>query len=244
MKWEDDKTVLYLLAFCMAPVVVVTMPGFGGINNLVAFTFQDFLALLLLVPVLLSGKVHEKRIRQSPKSHIFCLFCSCCHSHLSGNNIYKHLRIAFGLALSMLVPFLAFQHYHQHRRENESVIHAMIFAALSLALVGVFEFVKHWHVYELAFGSWARCWLHLFAVGSSGHLDRSDPIPFGTVFMVGIGLCLGTSEEAAVHGRNGRFLIALLLGGLVSPFARGPWLGAVVILVVFLLTGPNPVGVS
>src|SRR5688500_305743 len=29
MKWEDDKTVLYLLTFCMAPVVVIAMPGFG-----------------------------------------------------------------------------------------------------------------------------------------------------------------------------------------------------------------------
>jgi len=37
-------------------------------------------------------------------------------------------------------------------------------------------------------------------------------------------------------------LISILSVGLLTPLSRGPWLGTGIILAVFLLTGPNPVG--
>ena len=241
MKWEDDKTVLYLLAFCMAPVVVITMPGFGGLNNLVAFTFQDFLALLLLVPALLSTSGTKSRFGNAARSHAFCLFCPCFHSHLSGNNSYQHFAHVLRLGLSMLVPFLAFSTLVNTEGKMRGAIHAMIFAAVSLALVGVFEFVKHWHVYDPAFASWANASYLLRGGQLRAFGPMLDPITFGTVFMVGIGLCLAIPKKLLSTGQRA-ILVALLVGGLISPFSRGPWLGTVVILVVFLLTGPNPVG--
>jgi O-antigen ligase len=36
-----------------------------------------------------------------------------------------------------------------------------------------------------------------------------------------------------------RIGIVLLIGGLISPLARGPWIGAAVILLIFALTAPN-----
>lgn len=240
MKWEADKTVLYLLAFCMTPAVIITMPGFGGINNFVALSFQDFLALVLLVPVLLSGNIRKGEFGTAPRTIFLVYFVLVAVLTFRETTFTNTLRATFALTLSMLVPFLAFSTLVNTEEKMRAVTYAMIFAALPLALVGVFEFVKHWHVYQSAFDSWMRVgYLH-----RGGELRASGPmlesIPFGTVFMVAIGFCLALPKNLLSSGQK-TLLIALLVGGLISPFARGPWLGTVVSIVVFLLTGPNPV---
>jgi hypothetical protein len=116
MKWEKDRTVLYLLAFCMAPTTVITVPGFGGINNLMALTFQDFLALLLLVPILLWGRFMKSELARAPRIIIFAYFSLVAILTFRETTFTDTLRITFGLVLSMLVPFLAFSTVVKQRK--------------------------------------------------------------------------------------------------------------------------------
>lgn len=240
-KWEGNRTVLYLLAFCMTPATLFTMPGFGGINNLVAFTFQDFLALLLLVPALLSAKAAKSQFGKAPGFMLFAYFVLVSILTFRETTFTDTLRTSFGLVLSMLVPFFAFSTLVNTEGKMRGVVHAMIFAALSLALVGVFETVKSWHVYEPAFGSWMYASYGLRGGNLRASGSMLDSVPFGMLFMIAIGLCLAVPKSLLSTAQRA-LLIALLVAGLLSPFSRGPWLGALAILSVFLLTGSNPVG--
>ena len=152
MKWEDDKTVLYLLAFCMAPVVVITMPGFGGIKQSCGVHLSGFFGS----PVARSGSAFKQRARKvefsnAAKALLFVYFALVSILTFRETTVTNTLRTSFGLALSMLVPFLAFSTLVNTEGKMKGAIHAMIFAAVSLALVGVFEFFKQWHVYDPAF---------------------------------------------------------------------------------------------
>lgn len=240
-KWESDRTVLYLLSFCMTPCAVVFMPGFGGINNLVALTFQDFLVLLLLVPALLAAVATKSRFGNPAKMLLFTYFALVSILTFRETTFTDTLRTSFSLILSMLVPFLAFGTLVNNEEKMRGVIRAMIFAAVSLSLVSVFETVKHWHVYEPAFASWAKASYGLRGGGLRASGPMLDAIPFGILFMTAIGFCFAIPKKLLTKAQR-IILVTLLLAGLISPFARGPWLGTAVILVVFLLTGPNPIG--
>lgn len=245
MKREADRTVLFLLVFCMTPTTAIVVPGFGVVNYLLPFAFQDFLTLLLLVPVLLSGSTAKGELGKASRIMLYFYCALLVILTFRGTTFTDTLRFTFGLVLSMLVPFLAFSTAVNTEAKMKAVIHVMIFAAICPALVGVFEMVKHWHLYESAFRPWG-----MESSVFSGYLLRDgqlrasgpmlEPIPFGTLFMVGIGFCLALPIKLLSTGQR-TLLIALLLGGLASPIARGPWLGAVVILVVFYLIGSNPV---
>ena len=74
----------------------------------------------------------------------------------------------------------------------------------------------------------------LRAVASAGH-----SIALGYLMVVGIGcyLFLHQSIKSKVVRRMG---IALLTAGLIAPLSRGPWVGAAVLLIVFIATGRKP----
>lgn len=239
-RWENDRAVLYLLAFCMTPTTVVYLTGIGGIKNLVAISFQDFLALLLFIPVLFSVSHTKGGFGKAPKQLLWAYFILVCILTFRGKTVTDSLRTSVGLTLSMIAPYLAFSTLVDTKEKMNVAIYALIFSALSLSLVGVFEFSKHWHVYEPAFRSWGNATYLLRDGQLRAFGPIFDPIAFGTIFMTGIGLCLSIPKELLSFNQR-TTLFTLLILGLVSPLSRGPWLGAGINLVVFLLMGPKPV---
>jgi hypothetical protein len=75
----------------------------------------------------------------------------------------------------------------------------------------------------------------LRASGSTGH-----PIALGYVMVMAIGFFVFIRQSIA-NPRIRLWGMVLLLAGLIAPFSRGPWIGGVVFLVVYVLLGPNPI---
>jgi O-antigen ligase len=116
-----------------------------------------------------------------------------------------------------------------------------------LALIGVFEFGKKWLLYSALTNSLGlqRSIFDIYLLrGESGSLraqgSTGQPIPFGYVMAVATGFFLYLKN--AVPKTTARNLgFALLMAGLVAGLSRGPWIGAAVIVLVFIATGPAPV---
>lgn len=238
-KFERDRAVLYLLTFCLAPAFAVTMPGIGGINNLATLTYQDFLAILLLFPIVLTRDRMPDRSGKIPATLLFIYFCLVTLLTLRQTTVTDTMRTSLSYFLGMIVPFLAFAKGVDKAQRMQRLLLALIFVSLPLALIGALELIKGWHVYESAFESWGT----MYYTARSGLLRSggpvSDSIPFGLFFMVSIGFCLGI--PAKLLSRKSRvMLFTTLIIGLFSTLSRGPWLGTFVIVLVFLLTGPKP----
>jgi O-antigen ligase len=113
-----------------------------------------------------------------------------------------------------------------------------------VAILALFEFVKHWQLYSAVVSSLGLHWGYemyqsrselLRAVVSTG-----QPIPLGYVMAVAIGFYLFIQREIP-HVLTRRLGFVLLMGGLVAPLSRGPWLGALALIVIFIATGPYAV---
>lgn len=244
---ERDRIITYLLVLNMVPVIKVVVPGFGGIGSFAHIAPQSFFAAILLVPALLihqNSRANEIPAR-FPWVFLAAYFALTVVLELRGSNLTSTMRLAFDSFFAIVVPFWAISTCVNSSRQMRQALAAIVFPLLILAFVGVFESLKSWHPYAAAVASWTELGLNF------GYLQRSEAlraygstggaIIFGSIFMVGIGLCLGLlGRDSALRTRIA--LISIISVGLLTPLARGPWLGTGVILVVFLLTGPNPVG--
>ncbi len=118
---------------------------------------------------------------------------------------------------------------------------SLVTATMILALIGTFEVTRHWLLYQPVIGALA------LEGGMLAYLERSDvlraiaaaghPIALGYMMVVAIGLYLSLNQsiKSKLHRRLG---LVLLVAGLIAPLSRGPWLGAVALIIVFIITGP------
>jgi O-antigen ligase len=117
-------------------------------------------------------------------------------------------------------------------------------AAMALAAMSVFEAGRHWLLYSSLDEAWGLSW------GYGGYLERGEggvlraqgttgqPIALGYVMAVSLGffLFLQKSVPGAFWKTAG---FGLILAGLIASVSRGPWVGALAMLLAFVLTGPR-----
>ena len=246
---EPNKCALHLAVLVCLPRLTASISGGGVVKELFAIDPLRLLALFILVPV-------WWQLRRRPDVEPFGkLLCD------------KIMIVMFALEIALTIPertvpsvlrdsvFYAFTNvfllYYAGSRSLRSMQHFR--DALSALTVGLwvfcaivaFEFLRRWLLYsslERALG---------VSLGDRGYLIRSgmlraegtagQSIIAGYVAAVGIGVFLyvRTLIENKWMRRLG---MALMFAGIVGAFARGPWVGGVAIIVVFILLGPSPMG--
>ena len=172
---------------------------------------------------------------------------------------------AFGLAAASLFPIILLGIFWK-RMNKEGAISSMLVGLIStfayiyyfkfgggvaadltvmvMAFIGVFETTSHWLLYNslvsaLGFDSAMTNYLDrigvIRAIASSG-----QPIVLGYLMAIAIGFYffLQKGIKSTFYKRMG-FL--LLLAGLMAALSRGPWVGAVLIIIVFMATGRQAV---
>ena len=119
---------------------------------------------------------------------------------------------------------------------------AFAIAALLLSASAVFEYSRFWLIYEplkhsLDVRSNRTHYLgrgeDLRAVATPG-----DAIVLGYVLAIGIGFFLYL-RTLIPSSRIWKLGMSLLVAGLICPLSRGPWVGAGVMVLIFVLTGPH-----
>lgn len=237
-KWEKDRIVLFMLLFVAAPPVLVAMRGFGSINNLFVLSYQHYLAVLLLLPLLLSRNKDQFRTGL-PFFLIFSYVLLVAVLFLRETTITNSLRHSISLILMSLVPFWVLSTRITKEEHMRVVITALLFGLMPVTLMAFFEFVRGWHLYASS-GNWVDA-----SYGGREGLLRASasmlaPIPLGTIMMASIMLAAGLPIDRLA--RVWRFLLfASLVLGLIASLSRGPWIGGLVGLIVFLLTGKSAV---
>jgi len=118
---------------------------------------------------------------------------------------------------------------------------SFIVAAMIVSAVGMFEFARSWLVYTSLDGSLGvdvpSIYLHraglLRAIGTSGHA-----IVLGFVLSVAIGFYLVIQK---ISQKKIIWIIGLLIlvGGEIAPLSKGPWVGVVVMFLIFTLLDPK-----
>ncbi|WOB07300.1 hypothetical protein [Piscinibacter gummiphilus] len=246
---EPNKAAMHFAVLVCLPRLTASISGGGLVKELFALDPLRILALLILVPV-------WWQLRKRPDVEPFGKLL-----------VDKIMIVMFALEIVLTLPertlpsvlrdsvFYAFTNvfllYYvssrslrsiQHFRESLSMLTAGLWVFCAIV---AFEFLRRWLLYsslERALG---------VSIGDRGYLIRSgmlraegtagQSIIAGYVAAVGIGIFLyvRTLIQNPWMRRAG---MALMFAGIVGAFARGPWVGGVAIIMVFLLLGPSPFG--
>jgi O-antigen ligase len=123
--------------------------------------------------------------------------------------------------------------------EFRKVLLVFIIAVLPLAMVAVFEVAKGWLLYTVITNTWSD-------YGTTAYLRRggivraiasaSNPIILGFVVMVSIGSVMALWRT---FNRVGAIALSILGAALIATVSRGPWIGAVILVLINLATTLN-----
>lgn len=248
MRNETNRYALYLGLMLALPEFGASISGLGVVNELFSITQLRFLALVVLLPAYL-------HLRKQPGVEPFGkLLCD------------KLLLCMFGLEIILTLPYRTptsvlrdsvlyaftdiFLTYYVASRSLRSTkafrdaLGAFVAGAMVFCLVLAFESGRNWLLYRAvddALGaSLGSGGIYLRRAGllrAEGTAGQSIVAGYTCAVAIGLYLYVGTQIRSFAWRSA---CMAILVIGLIAALARAPWLGACMMLVIFVLFGPTP----
>ncbi|MDH0732679.1 O-antigen ligase family protein [Pseudomonas sichuanensis] len=244
---ERNIMALFFMLLFVMPPATVPIPGFGVINYLFDLNHVRLLTLCVLLPAALAlrrqadtpgfGRLWPDRLLAASIVLIGALY-------LRETTLTDTLRQALYLYIDVFLPYYVASRALREVSDFKDAMLAFVLAGFVLALIGVAEFVRHWLLYNALLEAMGVQWSMASYLSRGGSLRASvttgQAIALGYVISVAIGLFLFV--QGYVRSPLQRAMGALLLAaGLVAPLSRGPWIGAAIIVAVFIATGKGAV---
>lgn len=234
---------LFLLLLFVVPPADLIVPGFGVVNFLFLISYPRLLALALLLPLFL-GLLAENRGGKAPRSGAdkwliaYVLLVSILQ--LRETTFTGTLRNCFYLFMGVFLPYYVASRSLKSLRDFRLVIGAFVAASCVLGMLALFEFARGWNLYAAVVNALGLRW------GLNGYLARDGllraSVSTGQAIVLGYVLAVAFSFYLFLRERVPRNVISwvlggLLIGGMVASLSRGPWLGAVLMYVCFVMLG-------
>lgn len=236
---------LFFVLLFAVPLGGWQLGGAGVVQSLFEINNARLLMIVLLLPILLA--TGSLRYRNAGAYSIpdllvvgyVLLMIVLKSEQYSATGIMRFTTVQ---TLDVLIPYFAFSRAVINTGDIRRVLLAFVVVVLTLSIIGVFDFIKHWHLYGSINADWG---------GSQGYQTRADmlrgtasagtPIALGFIIMVAIGFVLAVRQSTIVSPRLTALILAILAVGLLATLSRGPWTGTLVLALVYLATGRNAV---
>ena len=243
---ETNTPALFFFVLFALPIATVEIPGFGLINFLFLLSYYRILALLILLPVFFRLLKNSDTIpfgKLSTDKILFAFLLLTAMLHLRDTTFTDTLRQSLYIFLEAFLPYFVISRSLKNLQDFKDALMSLVLAIMLLALLAVFENARHWLLYTSLTNSLG------FTQAGGGYLERSgvlraivtaqEAIPLGYLMAIGIGfyLFLQRSFQQKLTRRAG---MVLLVAGLYAALSRGPWIGAFVLVIIFIATGRNP----
>lgn len=242
-KRESNRVALFFSLLFLIPPASAQIPGLGLINYFFALDHVRLLSLVVLLPAFFAlwkdaGTLPFGRTWPDKLLALYLLLAIILS--LRDSSVTGALRLAFYAFIDVLLPFYVASRAARDVARLKDAMCAFVVAALVLAIVGVFEMSRHWLLYGALIKALGLEWGYDLYLSRSNYLRASastgQAIALGYVMAVAIGFYLYL--QASTHNRLYRRLGGLLLvGGLIAPLSRGPWIGVAALLATYIATG-------
>ena len=240
---EANPPALYFFILFVLPEATIQIPGMGLINFFFELTHARVLALLILLPayLFLRRQIDTPSFgRTAPDKALAAYLLLTAILYFREESVTNSMRQVFYLFIDVFLPYFVISRSLKNMQSFRDAILSLVLAVMVVAPLAMFEFSKGWLLYSSLLSK-----LDLWG-GMTGYLARDgilrsvvttgQAIALGYLMVVGIGfyLFMQRSIRQNIHRRLG---MALLVGGLIAPLSRGPWIGSLVLFVVFFATG-------
>ena len=235
---------LFFAISCASPLYYFTIPGFGVINHVISLSYMTLLVLLLLLPQ--NTNFTYQRISNYPYLKAIIAYVVIIALLDSRGATFTHsIRTIVTALITILLPLTFLCRSLNDTETFKKCFFALAFCLTPLALLGCFESIKYWKLYSSSFVSLLGQKMAL-DYGLRGNTLRAStlfagPIVFGYMMVVGAGILLFLQKYIS-QKHLFRFIFILFIGALYFTKARGPWLGMVVLVILYIWSGPNRLG--
>ena len=237
-KKDSTPLALFLMLYYVAPPQGIEIP-IAGINRLFDLSNVRLMSLLILVPVAAS-RLREAPLRFSAMDALFLLYGTLQIALLVPyESPTNTMRRGFLFLIDEYVVFFVFSRAISSRRQLVDMMAALCLSAALFVPVAAFESFKGWLLYSDLSGRWGNAneLAYLFrgdslrAQASTGH---SIALGYLLAMAIGVWTYLGSSILKRQVKLGVFFALAL---GLGLSYARGPWLGGAIALLLFVVLG-------
>ena len=238
----QNKMALFFILLFAIPPIGNKIPGFGLVNYIITLTHPRFIVLIILLPAALAvfrnNNYKFTKIWADKLLLIYILLLIALE--LRDTTLTDALRESFYIFIDIFLPYYVASRSIKSLAQMKAVLSALVTSAVVFSLIAIFESMKHWLLYNAlgdALGTGDSMSNYL---GRSGEIRAvatlSHPIVLGYFMTIALGfyLFLSNSIQNTTIKRMGFLLIIL---GLLAPLSRGPWIGAVVLVVVYIMQG-------
>lgn len=244
-KREQNKVGLYFFLLFTVPPIGAEISGLGGIRYFFAIDYLRLLSLTILLPVSLILRKHA--VAEGAKSNYTDKFLAAyiilnLVLQLNVDSFTNTLRHGFYFFIDIVLPYYVVSRSIKDMQGFRDALMSFVVAGMILAMIGGFEFGKHWLLYSSLEDALGVQW------GYSNYLERDgtlralastgQPIVLGYVMTVALGIFMFLKKSIPNRAVWMAGMI-LLIAGLIAPLSRGPWIGAAIMLMVFISTGPK-----
>lgn len=240
-----DALALYVLLILIIPAANTNVPGFGLINYVFTLNHPRLLSLVLLFPA--AVKLFSGFSRRNPESiwpdrFLFAYILLVGVLQARNSNVTGVLRECFYLFLDVVLVYYVASRSLRSVDDFKRVFTAFLIAASILGLLATFETLKHWNLFQAVVYVLDVSWGYTGYLGRDGTLrakvSAGQPIVLGYVMMIGLGF--GIFLRNCEKNKLNTFVpLILVLFGLLASVSRGPWVGALIMYLVFLWQRKN-----
>ncbi len=244
---ESNPPALFFFMLFAVPMSTTEIPGLGLVNYIFDLSHARLLELFVLLPAFFSLSQRSDAIsfgRTKPDKLLAAFLLLTIVLDLRISNLTSIAREIFYLFIDVFLPYYVVSRSLKNMQAFRDALLALVIAIMMLAPIAAFEFSRQWLLYQplidsLQLSNAMTLYLGrgdmLRAVASAGH-----SIALGYLMLVGIGLYLFLQRaiKPKLARRSGA---GLLIAGLLSSLSRGPWVGAVTVLIVYIATGRKAV---
>jgi len=246
---EPNKLAMFFFLLFAAPMFEHQISGLEIIAHFFSINYLRLLTLTVLLPAYLYLRKQpevDRFGRLLPDKFIAGYLVLQCALMLQNASFTGTLRSGvFYPFIDIFLPYYVASRSLRNLPAFRDALMAFVMAALVLAAIGVMENARHWLLYytvdQMLGGlTWGYGNYHergqgaLRAMGSTGH-----PVVLGYVLTVAAGFMLYLRKLVS-NQTAWRLGLVLLIAGLIASLARGPWVGAAAMSLVFIATGPSP----
>lgn len=236
------------LLFCILLFAApIHMSKVIGVINF-EMNYVRLIALIILLPAYLKINLNPKTLKFGKnKADIFFIaylfiFFIC---DIRGTTVTDGLRHLLYLVIDTFLPYYILSRTVKTIEEINAVLLALFAAILVCGNIGIFEHINQWLVYEMLNSIFNT-------LGSSGYLGRGNdlravsstgfPIVLGYMMTIAFGLFIYLKETEVKLSKITQILVlGMVVGGLYAPVSRGPWVGAAVLYIAFILYNKNAI---
>jgi O-antigen ligase len=243
---ENNPTALFFFILFTLPNAVLPIPGMGLINVFFHLSHTRILELFILLPaffVLIRRSGTLAFGRTWPDILLAAYILLTVVLYLRETSVTDTFRQAFYMFIDVFLPYFVISRSLKDLQSFRAALLSLVVAVMVIALIAVFESAKHWLLYTAVLGALGlEGTLHYLGRGGSlrAVVTAGHAIALGYLLTTGIGIYLYL-QHFIRNKLIRRLGMALLAAGLIASLSRGPWIGAVFLIAVFIATGRNAI---